>query len=109
MNWNIITLDVKPTDGEYSNVVLTAHWDCELTEDEHTVRTYSSTSFTSPSGSFTSFDELTHEQVLGWVWDQVDKDEIESGLTNKLERKKNPPTVRPKLPWLTVSSSNEVV
>ena len=49
--------------------------------------------------NFTPLNDLTQEQVLGWVWNQVNKNEIEQMLIDELEEAVNP-TVDYTLPWI---------
>jgi hypothetical protein len=98
--WNISQLEVKPSDGEHNDVVVTAHWDAVATEDGFNARVYGTASFPAPAEEFTPFPDLTLEQVLGWVWDNgVDKDATEASLAAQIESQKNPPIIRPPLPW----------
>lgn len=55
------------------------------------------------SGTFTPYDQLTQEQVLGWVWatEYFDKAEVEASTAAQLEQTLNPPVVTPTLPWAT--------
>jgi hypothetical protein len=100
ITWNISQLDVKPTEGDYSDVVVTAHWDCVASEDGYSARVYGTASFPAPADDFTPFADLTLEQVLGWVWDNgVDKDATEAELLGNIEQQKNPPIIYPPLPW----------
>jgi hypothetical protein len=100
ITWNIVKLDVKPTSDDLTNVVVTAHWDCTISEETHSSRVYGTISFPEPSESFIDYDSLTKEQVLSWVWENgVDKEQTEASLTSQLELLKNPPIIHPALPW----------
>jgi hypothetical protein len=53
-------------------------------------------------GEFTPYNQLTKDQVLGWIWaNGVDKDATEAAVEGQIENQKNPPIVSPKLPWVT--------
>ena len=92
MNWNIVQLDRKTTDG----FVTTAHWNCTATDGDFSANAYGSVGF---SGDLvTPYENLTQEQVLGWVWEQIDKAEIEANLTKQIEAQKNPVSVTG-VPW----------
>jgi hypothetical protein len=106
--WNISQLDVKPAEGDLTDVVITAHWDCVASEDGYSGRVYGSCSFPAPEDDFTPFEELTLEQVLGWMWDNgVDKDATEAAVLAQIETLKNPPIIRPPLPWSNVPTEPE--
>ena len=100
ITWNISQLDVKPTEGDLTDVVVTAHWDCVASEDGYSARVYGTASFPAPADDFTPFADLTLEQVLGWVWDNgVDKDATEAAVEQQIQNQINPPIVSPPLPW----------
>jgi hypothetical protein len=80
--------------------VTVAHWRATATEGEYSSATYGAKGFSPQpdSSDFTPFSELTQEQVLGWVWRTVNKEETEKALTLDIEHKKNPITLTG-LPW----------
>ena len=47
---------------------------------------------------FIPYDDLSEDIVLGWVWEAVDKAEIEATLTAKVEKQLHPTTANG-LPW----------
>jgi hypothetical protein len=101
LSWIIERLLVKPTEGSDTNVVITADWRCNGTQDQYSGTCYGSCSFAPPSGEFTPYDELTQEQVLGWCYSNgVDKTAIEANVTAQIENQINPPVVTLPLPWV---------
>jgi hypothetical protein len=107
--WLIERLLVKPTEGSNTDVVITADWRCngtETTGSGDTEKTYSGTcygscSFAPPSGSFTPYEDLTQDQVLGWCYaNGVDKSAIEANVTLQIQNQINPPVVSLPLPWV---------
>ena len=112
--WLIERLLVKPTEGSLTDVVITADWRCngtETTGSGDTEQTYSGTcygscSFAPPSGSFTPYEDLTQEQVLGWCYENgVDKTAIEANVSLQIENQINPPVVTLPLPWNPVAET----
>ena len=108
ISWIIERLLVKPTEGSYTNVVVTADWRCNSVETVGTgddAKTYYGTcygscSFAPPSGSFTPYPDLQPEQVLGWCYaNGVDQAAIEANVTAQIEAQINPPVVVLPLPW----------
>jgi hypothetical protein len=108
-SWVISTLerDLQPADMD--GAVVRADWRCNAAQTEGTGDdevTYSSSSYgtcgftpdpTAPD--FTPYDQLTEQQVLGWVWASgVDKDETEAALQANIESQKNPVTAHG-VPW----------
>ena len=100
INWIIERLLVKPTEGTYSDVVITADWRCNGSQDQYTGTCYGSASFAAPSENFTPYPDLTQQQVLGWCYENgVDKSAIEANVTLQIENQINPPIIAPPLPW----------
>ena len=101
--WLIERLLVKPTEGTLTDVVITADWRCNGTDETYSGTCYGSCSFQPPSGSFTPYPDLTQEQVLGWCYENgVDKTAIEANVTLQIENQINPPVVVLPLPWVPV-------
>jgi len=101
LSWIIERLLVKPTEGSLTDVVITADWRCNGSQDQYSGTCYGSTSFAPPSGSFTPYDQLTEAQVLGWCFSNgVDKTAIEANVTQQINDQINPPVIAPPLPWL---------
>jgi len=99
MNWKILQLDVKPAEGKLEKVVLCAHWELTQQEDGYEGRIYGACSFAPPSDDFTPYEDLTKEQVLGWLWESVNKEDVEASVLAQIETQKNPPIITPNLPW----------
>jgi hypothetical protein len=99
--WIIERLLVKPTEGSLTDVVITADWRCNGTQDQYSGTCYGSCSFQPPSGEFTPYPDLTEQQVLGWCYaNGVDQAAIEANVTAQIENQINPPVIAPPLPWL---------
>jgi hypothetical protein len=101
INWIIERLLVKPTEGTLTDVVITADWRCNGSQDQYSGTCYGSTSFAPPSGSFTPYEDLTEAQVLGWCFaNGVNKTAIEANVSQQINDQINPPIIAPPLPWL---------
>ena len=99
--WIIERLLVKPTEGSLTDVVITADWRCNGSQDNYSGTCYGSCSFAPPSGSFTPYEDLTQEQVLSWCYaNGVDQKAIEANVTAQINDQINPPVIAPPLPWL---------
>jgi hypothetical protein len=99
--WLIERLLVKPTEGPNTDVVITADWRCNGSQDQYSGTCYGSASFAPPSGDFTPYDQLTEQQVLDWCFaNGVDQAAIEANVTAQIENQINPPVVAPPLPWV---------
>jgi hypothetical protein len=101
--WIIERLLVKPTEGSLTDVVITADWRCNGTDETYSGTCYGSCSFAPPTGEFTPYDGLTQEQVLNWCYENgVDKTAIEANVTQQINDQIDPPVVTLPLPWVPV-------
>jgi hypothetical protein len=106
LSWIIERLLVKPTEGDKTDVVITADWRCNGTQESFSGTCYGSTSFAPPSGSFTPYEDLTQDQVLSWCFaNGVDQAAIEANVTQQINDQINPPIIAPPLPWMPVPES----
>jgi len=101
ISWIIERLLVKPVEGTHTDVVITADWRCNGSQDQYSGTCYGSCSFAPPSGSFTPYPDLTEAQVLGWCYaNGVDQAAIEANVSAQINDQINPPIIAPPLPWL---------
>lgn len=103
--WTIANMQSVPQLDGQTDVVVQATWVCTGVEDANG-KTYTNSAngsgaFTAPQQGqpFTPYDQLTQEQVLGWVWQTISQEKIESGVQGQLNNQINPPTVELPLPW----------
>ncbi len=109
LSWIIERLLVKPTEGSLTDVVITADWRCNGTDETYSGTCYGSCSFQPPTGSFTPYPDLTQEQVLGWCYaNGVDQAAIEANVSMQIENQINPPVVTLPLPWVPVPTPVKV-
>jgi hypothetical protein len=96
--WNIAQLERHLTDG----AVYTGHWTVSLEEEGESAGAYGSVGFSDPDlANFTPYDELTKEQVVGWVKDALGEEQVtsvEESLANQIQKKLNP-TDASGIPW----------
>ena len=95
--WKVAQLERTLADGG----VTICHWRCTASEDTFSASSYGTAGFTpDPTAEgFVPYDQLTEEQVLGWVWaDGVDKDATEAALQAKIGAEMNPTTAAG-VPW----------
>jgi hypothetical protein len=109
INWIIQSLLVRKVEGSLTDVVITADWRCNGSQDNYSGTCYGSASFAPPSGDFTPYEDLTQDQVLGWCYaNGVDQKAIEANVTAQIENQINPPVIAPPLPWVPVPPAPEV-
>ena len=101
ISWLIERLLTKPVDGSNTDVVITADWRCNGSQDSFSGTCYGSCSFAPPSGSFTPYADLTQEQILGWCYaNGVDQAAIEANVSLQIQNQIDPPVVALPLPWV---------
>ena len=93
ITWSISQLDRQTSDG----FVTTAHWRATATDGDYSASAYATCSWSEGTPT-TLYNNLTKEQVLGWVWESVDKDAIEASLNAQIEAQKNPVSASG-VPW----------
>lgn len=106
ITWAIQWMQCKPTEGSYTDVVVTAGWVCNGSQvsgaETYTGSVFSICSFPMPEGTFTPYDQLTEQQVLGWCWaNGVDQTTTEAAVQGQIDNQINPPIIQPPLPWVT--------
>ena len=94
--WTIPTLEHEIADGG----VYVAHWRCSGVDGEYTASNYGTCSFTYDASSpdFTPYDDLTQEQVQGWIWEEVNQETTEAAIASKINLQQNP-TSASGTPW----------
>jgi hypothetical protein len=110
IKWIIQSLLVRKVEGSLTDVVITADWRCNGTQDQYSGTCYGSCSFSPPSDNFTPYPDLTQSQVLGWCYaNGVDQAAIEANVTQQINDQINPPVVTLPLPWVPVPPPVEIV
>lgn len=92
-NWNVVQMDRKTSDG----FVTTVHYTVSAVDGDFTASTYGTVSYTE-EGSFTPYNQLTKDIVVGWVQTSLGKDTVEAALTAQIDAQKNP-VQESGLPW----------
>jgi len=100
ITWVIEQMWVKPQEAGKTDVVVTAAWRCNGVDGDYAGTAYGTAGFTLNEGSFTPYDQLTQDEVLGWCWaNGVDKAEVEAAVEGQIQNQINPPIITPALPW----------
>jgi hypothetical protein len=93
-------MDCYPTFETKSDVVCTVYWRMNATNGEYSATAYGSCGITWKEGDpFTPYDQLTKDQVWGWVSAVVNMDDMKASLDKQIEAQINPPIVSPPLPF----------
>ena len=102
--WNCRTVDVHPTEGQYTDVVYNVHWIVTGTSDQVDPEgnAYTSTSIgtqtldTSTITDFIPFADLTNAEVVQWTKDTMGTeqvDQIEAGIESSINEEINPTSI----------------
>ena len=111
ITWQIEQMNVssQPIDGK-TEVVLTAGWRCNATENAQTSSNYGTCSFPNPTSGaeFIPYSSLTQSEVLDWCYaNGVNKEKVELSVSNSLSTLINPPTISPSLPWVVQNQAQQ--
>ena len=99
-NWQIVSMPAYSQIDGQSDVVFQVNWQCNANDDGYQANTFGSVPVTYTAGSpFTPYDQLTQEQVWGWIDPSIDRLAIEANLQAMIDEQKNPSVVTPPLPW----------
>ena len=97
--WSIPQMDRLTSDG----FVFTVHYTVSAVEDTYSANTYSTISYTQePGETYTPYDQLTEDQVVGWVQNALGKDTVEASLQGQIDLQKNPVQATG-VPWSTTA------
>ena len=101
---SIQNMDAAPTEGDLQDVVKIIHWMYIGKETVNGEDLYGdvigAVEMNAPSSdSFTSFADLTEEQVTAWVEPKLDLVSIKADIASQIETQKNQSTVVKSNPW----------
>lgn len=99
--WFIAALDCKINENNLQDVVYNVHWRYSaVNENGITAETYGAQAVLPPSTeAFTPYDELTKEQIIGWLEAGLDVPALTADLDNQINLIVNPVDVTPPLPF----------
>ena len=102
--WYINAMDCKPQDGDLTDFVVVVHWNRNAKETikdkEYFASVYGTQSFSSADVTdFIPYEELTYEEVCGWLDGTIDVAALDLNLDQQIENQVNPPIVTPPLPF----------
>jgi len=98
--WSIVSMPSYPQAEGETDVVFQVNWQCQAQDGNYGATSAGSVPVTYEAGTpFTPYDQLTQEQVWGWIDPSIDRPEIEANLQNLIDQQKTPSVVTPPLPW----------
>jgi hypothetical protein len=83
--WTADNLDRRASDG----FVQTVHWRCTAQDGDYTASVYGTVGLEGDEPAI-PYASLTKDTVLAWVFDKLDKAEIETQLADQIDAQKNP-------------------
>jgi hypothetical protein len=103
--WVINQLDCLPTDGQYQDFVLVAHWSRfakeTINEKEYQANVYGTASFSKDDvANFIPYEDLTYDIVCGWLDASLDVEALDLNLDAQIENQVNPPIIILPLPFV---------
>ncbi len=93
ITWKINNLKRQTSDG----LVTVVHWGATAVDGDVSASIVN-TQALERGDSFVSYDTLTEQTVLGWLWTKVDKETVEAALEAQIEAQKTPASANG-LPW----------
>ncbi len=101
ITWVIEQMQCAVQQDGQTDVVITAAWRCNGVDGDYAATVCGSCGFTYDGSSFTSYDQLAQDQVLGWCWSNgVDKNDVEVDIQQQIQRQVSPSVVTLPLPWV---------
>ena len=84
--WDVNTVDVYPSEGDYTDVIYNVHWRLNATDTEvdaegnpYTADVYAAQVLnTSDLSDFIDFDSVTSAEVQGWVESAMGEEKVQS-------------------------------
>lgn len=100
--WTVTKLECHPEYEGEANVVYNVHWHLSATDGTHVGTAYGSHDIpVDGSAAFVPFEELTEEQVIGWVHAVMGPEQVEfleEAVAAQIAEAYNTP-LSPPLPW----------
>jgi len=101
--WTVQSMLIKPQEHGRQDVVSLVDWLASDTDGVNEACRGGQTEIATTSGPFTTYDQLTEQQVLEWVWQQIGEDSkaaVEADLAAQILEMQNPSTAQLPLPWV---------
>lgn len=101
-NWVISQMDTAPSDDGLTNVVKTVHWRYQASEGAFFAEVYGSIGLSAPdAANFKPYASLTEADVVAWLEENLNVNDIKNNLNGQIENLKNPPIVNLPFPWVS--------
>lgn len=102
--WTFPSFECILDENGLEKIVTMVHWRYSGTdEDEISFEAYGSITVGEPNpDAFTPYPDLSEEQVIGWMEDNMDVEQLQSDIANQINLIKNPVKQTFTAPWNTV-------
>ncbi len=101
--WDITAMRKAPKLNDLDNVLVHVRWKKIGTDENGTTGEFAgATPLTAPTGDFTPYEELTKEQVLGWIQDVVVgsyEEHVNEQIQKQITKKNDPWADVHETPW----------
>lgn len=98
--WSIASMEAYTQIDGHQDVVFNVTWNCQALDETTAASSTGAVPVTYTAGTpFTPYNQLTQEQVWGWINPSIDRSEIEVNLQAMIDAQKTPEVVTPPLPW----------
>lgn len=101
--WSVVNMEVVPQEASVSDVVANVAWKLVGADGEYTSEVAGTVSLNpyQPGQPFTPYEDLTQEQVLGWVFTALGNyvGSYEALVAYKIAEQQKPPVEPRPLPW----------
>lgn len=92
--WTIVSLEAKAQQDNHENVIFNIHWKLQAHKLDNDINYYAdnigSHYMEYDADNFTPYDDLTKEDVVGWLESALDVEEIKSNLSDNINLQINP-------------------
>lgn len=103
-DWIFNPLVVKPQEGSLDDVVIVVNWRRTAVDGAYSSSCYGQITLGPPNPQdYTRFEDLTKDQVAGWVVDSLTQElvgQYDQSLAVDIANQKNPPVVSLPPPWM---------
>ena len=109
--WTITSMTVKTQEAGLSDVVYMVNWLAVDSDGVNEARMGSDIELPAPEGTFIPYDQLTEQQVLGWVWAALGDETryaIEADLNAQIVYMQIPPVAVLPLPWVDTTTAVDI-
>lgn len=91
--WIISACDVILNEGTMKDVITTIHWRYNATNDGFFADMYGASAVGQPTpADFTDYDQVTKDQMIGWLEEVLDVPAMQDQLNAQIELLKHPVT-----------------